>query len=79
MKLTYIGKGTMRSKGHTFEAGGEYELLKDTAEYFTSTFPSLFIVTEEVKEVIEEPTEVVEEVAESAKSRNRKKAANKDK
>ena len=54
MKVKYIGTGSLKSKGHTFETGEVYELLKDTFEYMTTTFPSVFEVVEEPKPEVKE-------------------------
>lgn len=42
MRVKYIGKGSLHSKGLRFEHGVEYDLPEDIANYLTQTFASFF-------------------------------------
>ena len=77
MKLKYIGKGTLRAKGHRFEPGETYELLEDTYNYMVKTFGSIFEVVEAPKAAkVEEPKE--ESEAPKKKPRTKRAVAPKE-
>jgi len=43
MKVKYIGKGKMNSKGVTFTEGTEQEVTKTIGNYLLKTFPKRFV------------------------------------
>ena len=73
MKVKYIGVGSLKSKGHTFEAGETYELLNDTFKYMTTTFAKLFEIVEDAPKVEEKEEEVEAPKAKPTKSKTVKR------
>lgn len=70
MKVKYIGKGSLKSKGLLFEKDVEYDLTQEIFDYVTTTFSVAF-------EILDIPKVVVKEVIPEVKPEGKRKKPNK--